>query len=63
MVILPLIIGFIIRTFVIALRFGVTAIYLGGPTVGFGLDPHAAASTSMVTVLSVLELGAFSYWS
>lgn len=59
---LLLVIGFIIGMFVIALGGGGAAIYLGVLTAGFGLDPHTAASTSLVTALPALALGAYSYW-
>lgn len=56
------IIGLIIGTFVILFGGGGAAIYLGILTGLFGLKASAAASTSLVTVLPSLIMGAWSYY-
>jgi uncharacterized membrane protein YfcA len=56
------IIGLIIGTFVILFGGGGAAIYLGILTGVFGLKASSAASTSLVTVLPCLFMGAWSYY-
>ncbi|WP_461216018.1 sulfite exporter TauE/SafE family protein [Lacticaseibacillus sp. GG6-2] len=62
MFVMLIVIGFLVGMFVIALGGGGAAIYLGVLTAGFGLSAHAAASTSLVTALPSLALGAYVYW-
>ncbi|MFD1431251.1 sulfite exporter TauE/SafE family protein [Lacticaseibacillus yichunensis] len=57
-----LVIGFVIGVFVISMGGGGAAFYLGVLTAVFGLDPHTAAATSLVTALPSLALGAFTYY-
>ena len=61
-IILLIIIGSLIGTFVIAVGGGGGAFYLGVLTAVFGLSPATAAATSFVTALPSIFVGVIGYW-
>ena len=61
-ILLMVIVGLAVGIFVISLGGGGGAIYLGVLTAIFQLSPGAAAATSIVTSLTALIMGSWSYY-
>ena len=61
-ILLLVVVGLLVGTFVIALGSGGGSIYVGILTAVLGLDPAAATATALITTLPSLVLGTWGYY-
>ena len=61
-ILLLVVVGLLVGTFVIALGSGGGSIYVGLLTAVLGLDPAAAAATALITTLPSLVIGTWGYY-